>query len=509
LSRPIEAVDPPTAVISGFAPTPASPRLRSSFPPALMASGGRAQPPPAPPPPPMPRPPPPSPAPTENHNHTAISSPLLQHSADADVPLARWLRQLEMFLSAAGLAASSRLGVATAASALAVFGLALPALAVVLSPCRGRGNQCEDFEVEAFELCVLLSQAAAAAVALACVSRKMAMYGIRKFLFVDPELGMRIRFQKEYVAKIQDFFRILMWWIVPCFVVKITRELFRFSHIFQESAWRACAVLFASIMSWMYLTTIILSSCMLFNLVCNLQVIHFDDYGKLLEQDADPLVYLKEHLQLRHNLSKISHRFRMFLLLLFLSVTASQFAILFKTTAYTGPINFTNGGDIAVSSVVQVVGLCLCLHAAAKISHRAQNIAALASRWHALATCSTDSTYATTPNSSGNLVPFPAHLFMRDYSESDLESLESASAHAILTAQLNWYRTCLHTTSENHLVMLYLLANPGGITIYGWIVDRTFLNTILMLELTLVLFVLSKTVVIPGKALALNYISFL
>jgi hypothetical protein len=31
----------------------------------------------------------------------------------------------------------------------------------------------------------------------------MAMYGLRKFLFVDPDLGMRIRFQKEYVAKIQ------------------------------------------------------------------------------------------------------------------------------------------------------------------------------------------------------------------------------------------------------------------------------------------------------------------
>jgi hypothetical protein len=56
--------------------------------------------------------------------------------------------------------------------------------------------------------------------------------------------------------------------------------------------------------------------------------------------------------------------------------------------------------------------------------------------------------------------------------------------------------------------VLYLLANPGGITIYGWIVDRTFLNTILMLELTLVLFVLSKTVVIPGRELALNYLKF-
>ncbi|GKG63526.1 neuropeptides B/W receptor type like protein, partial [Tanacetum coccineum] len=30
-------------------------------------------------------------------------------------------------------------------------------------------------------------------------------------------------------------------------------------------------------------------------------------------------------------------------------------------------------------------GVILCLNAAAKISHRAQGIAALASRWHALA----------------------------------------------------------------------------------------------------------------------------
>ncbi|PUZ49979.1 hypothetical protein GQ55_6G022500 [Panicum hallii var. hallii] len=462
-------------------------------------------------PPPPPPPPSPFPAGSPNHNQShpsaAISSPLLRPDADAP-PLSRWLRRLEAFLSAAGLAASTRLGVAAAASALAVLGLALPAAAVALSPCRGRRVACDEFEVEAFEACVLLSQAAAGGVALACVSRKIAMYGIRKFLFVDPELGMRIRFQKEYVAKIQDFFRILAWWILPCFVVKVTRELFRFSHLFQESVWRACVVFFASIMSWMYLTTILLSSCMLFNVVCNLQVIHFDDYGKLLEQDADPLVYLKEHLQLRHNLSKISHRFRMFLLLLFLSVTASQFAILFKTTAYNGPINFTNGGDIAVSSVVQVVGLVLCLHAAAKISHRAQNISSIASRWHALATCSTDSNYATTPNSSGNLVPFPAHLFLRDYSESDLESLETASLHGNSpgTAQLASYMSSYH---KRESLVLYLLANPGGITIFGWIVDRTFLNTILMLELTLVLFVLSKTVVISGKPLMNSFIGFL
>jgi hypothetical protein len=131
--------------------------------------------PPAPPHPPRPPPPPPpsrAPAetPTPTNHAAAISSPL---------------------------------GVAAAASALAVVGLALPAAAVALSPCRGGAAACGDFEVEVFEVCVLLSQAAAAAVALACVSRKVAVHGLRRFLFVDPDLGMRIRFQKEYVARIQ------------------------------------------------------------------------------------------------------------------------------------------------------------------------------------------------------------------------------------------------------------------------------------------------------------------
>ncbi|KAG8046403.1 hypothetical protein GUJ93_ZPchr0008g12570 [Zizania palustris] len=379
--------------------------------------------PPPPPPPPLPRR---DPAPSDNH--VSISAPLLQPAGAGAVdsaPLARWLRRLEVFLSVAGLSASTHLGKAAAASALAVVGVALPALAVGLSPCRARGRGCDEFEVEVFEVCVMLSQAAAAAVALACVSRKMAMYGLRKFLFVDPEISTRIRFQKEYATKIKDFFCTILWWILPCFAVKVIREMFRFSHIFHESTWRS----------------------------------------------------------------------------------SGQFAILFKTTAYNGPINFTNGGDIAVSSVVQVVGLVLCLHAAAKISHRAQNIASLSSRWHALVTCSSDSTYVSTSNSSGNLVPFPAHMFLRDFSESDLESLESGpvQGNSHTTAQLASYMSSYH---KRESLVLYLLANPGGITIFGWIVDRTFLNTILMLELTLVLFVLSKTIVIPARTLVVNHAWF-
>ena len=45
------------------------------------------------------------------------------------------------------------------------------------------------------------------------------------------------------------------------------------------------------------------------------------------------------------------------------------------------------------------------------------------------------------------------------------------------------------------IAVMYLQANPGGLTLYGWTVDRTLLSTIFAIELSLVLFVLGQTIV--------------
>ncbi|KAF3554985.1 hypothetical protein F2Q69_00012359 [Brassica cretica] len=85
-------------------------------------------------------------------------------------------------------------------------------------------------------------------------------------------------------------------------------------------------------------------------------------------------------------------------------VTVSQFTTLFQITAYSGRITYINSGDFAVSAVVQVVGIILCLHAATKISHRAQAIASVASKWHAIMSCSsTDTTQIRTSPSGVHL----------------------------------------------------------------------------------------------------------
>lgn len=141
----------------------------------------------------------------------------------------------------------------------------------------------------------------------------------------------------------------LFWWILACLLVKTAREIIRSLYTLQGSLWISVATLVGSIVSWTYLTTIFLSACALFNLVCNLQVIHFEEFGRLFERDVDVMHFLEEHVCLRFYLSRISHRFRIYLLLIFLFISASQVVTLFQTTGYSGIINFTNAGDFAVS----------------------------------------------------------------------------------------------------------------------------------------------------------------
>ncbi|XP_057984887.1 uncharacterized protein LOC110631696 isoform X3 [Hevea brasiliensis] len=363
-----------------------------------------------------------------------------------------------------------------------------------LSKCGG----CEKYQIKDFELDIVASQACLAAVSLACLSHSLRKYGIRKFLFLDRRSGpIMARFGHKYVQQMKDSLRLLILWSLPCFILKVVREVIRVLYVQHESWWLSAAILFGLILSWGYVSTISLSASILFHLVCNLQVIHFDDYAKLLERESDVLVFIEEHIHLRYHLSKISHRFRIFLLLQFCVVTASQIVTLFQTTGYSGIITVINGGDFAVSSIVQVVGISICLHAATKISHRAQGIASIVSRWHALATCiSSDASHQMrVSNSTGNLeAANQLNSLHLSYSESDLESVDyiAMPTNTQLASNMSSYHRRL-------AFVLYLQNNPGGITIFGWTVDRALINTIFFIELTLVTFVLGKTIVFTSK----------
>lgn len=73
-----------------------------------------------------------------------------------------------------------------------------------------------------------------------------------------------------------------------------------------------------------------------------------------------------------------------------------------------------------------MVGIIICLHAATRISHRAQGVVSLASRWHAMVTCtSSDASQMRSSASAGSLeVSNHLNSIHIDYSESDLESMD-------------------------------------------------------------------------------------
>lgn len=78
-----------------------------------------------------------------------------------------------------------------------------------------------------------------------------------------------------------------------------------------------------------------------------------------------------------------------------------------------------------VLSIVQVVGILLCVTAAAKISHRAQSLGSIASRWHALVTCnSNDGSDSGNVNDGGNAEVHPSTSLPFNRSEIDLESAD-------------------------------------------------------------------------------------
>ncbi|XP_058102232.1 uncharacterized protein LOC131246290 [Magnolia sinica] len=419
-----------------------------------------------------------------NPNHT-------QEEESNNPTLDRVIHRLEAFLFIFGFHQCSFLTIVLSWAAFLLLGVVIPVLTIELSSC----SDCSKVQITNFELFILASQASLAAVSLLGVSHNLRKYGVRRFLFVDRFHGQTIRFRKEYVEKIEDFFHVLVWWILPCFLLKTAREIIRLVYVHQESWWQTVGIFLALVVSWTYLTTIFLSACSLFYLVCNLQCIHFEDYGKLLERDSDAPKLLEEHMLLRHHLSKISHRFRIYLLVAFLVVTASQFVTLFHTTGYRGIITFINGGDFAVSSIVEVVGIILCLHAAAKVSHRAQGIASVACRWHALVTCSsTDPSQLRATNSAGNLEADAPYTIPVNYSESDLESLDNVALPT--NPQFASYMSSYH---KRQALVMYLQSNPGGLSIFGWTVDRALISTIFFIELSLALFVLGKTIVFTSK----------
>lgn len=60
---------------------------------------------------------------------------------------------------------------------------------------------------------------------------------------------------------------------------------------------------------------------------------------------------------------------------------------------------------------------------------------------------------------------------------------------------LKFVKACLSL----YVAVMYLQSNPRGVSIFGWTIDRALIVSIFFIELSLVSFVLGKTITITTK----------
>lgn len=218
-------------------------------------------------------------------------------------------------------------------------------------------------------------------------------------------------------------------------------------------------------------------------MTCELQILRFEEFYKMFEsgggaaaeaEEEAEAVMFREHLRIRKLLKATSHRYRVFIIGCSVTITVSQLGALMMVLATKGDKNFCNSGDLVVSSVVQLSGFLMCLFGAARITHRAQRVVSIASRWHMIMSSSS----AAKSESISNL------------DESDGEDCESKYSFQFSISQRR------SSFESRQALVAYLQHNGGGITIFGFALDRGLLHTLFAFEMTLVLWILSKAVVL-------------
>lgn len=153
----------------------------------------------------------------------------------------------------------------------------------------------------------------------------------------------------------QRSLKILCIFVLPCLFVESAYKIWWYAsgasqipflgNVYLSDA-VACVM---EILSWLYRTTIIFLVCVLFRLVCSLQILRLQDFAQLFQENLDVASVMSEHLRIRRHLRIISHRYRVFILWSLMLVTGSQLASLLVTTKSSSEVNIYRAGELAVS----------------------------------------------------------------------------------------------------------------------------------------------------------------
>ncbi|KAI9198949.1 hypothetical protein LWI28_024971 [Acer negundo] len=356
-------------------------------------------------------------------------------------------------------------------------------------------SDCDKNHQRPYDAIVQLSLSVFATISFLCLSSWSRKYGLNRFLFLDKLSDESQKIQERYADQLRRSMKLLCIFVLPCFGFECAYRIWWYATGASEIPYYLniyvsdILICTLQLFSWLYRISIYILACILYKVICYLQIIKMEDFAQVFLKETEVGSILKEHLRIKRNLRIISHRFRAFILLSLVLVTASQFISLILTTRSSAINNVFEAGELIICSVSLVTGLLICLRSATKITHKGQAITGLAAKWHVCATINSfdhlDGETPTTQITSTQV--FPINWESDDEEGDGDDDLDNAKFVPIFA----------HTISfqKRQALVTYLENNRAGITIYGFMLDRTGLHTIFAIELALLLWLLNKTIV--------------
>lgn len=380
----------------------------------------------------------------------------------------------------------------------AALAIAVPTLSHFVLAC----THCDDLHTRPYDAVAQLSLSGVAALSFLCLSSFVSRYGLRRFLFFDKLCDESETVRRGYTKQLNRSLKLLFVFVLPCFAAESAYKIWWYSSGGTRVSFLGNAVVSNTVacvlelLSWFYRTVVFFLVCVLFRLICCLQILRLQDFAEVFHVDSDVESVLREHLRIRRHLRIISHRYRSFILWALIFITASQFASLLMTTRATADVNIYHTGELAVCSVSLLAGLLILLRSATKITHKAQAVTCLAAKWHV---CATIDSFDTAEAETAATVGRRGHdreQFSSGSSDgsSDGDDVGDEEDEMDNSKFVPSYAFSTISFQKRHALVTYFENNRAGITIYGFMLDRSSLHTIFGIEMSLVLWLLGKTV---------------
>ncbi|KAK7245921.1 hypothetical protein RIF29_40775 [Crotalaria pallida] len=356
---------------------------------------------------------------------------------------------------------------------------------------------CDADHSRPYHVPVQISLTVFATLSFVSLSKWDRRYGFRKFLFLDKVGDESVKIQRGYVQQMQRTTMLILLWGLPCFIAECAYKIWWYvsgsSQIPHYGNPYLSSIILCTLelCSWLYRTSIFFLVCVLFRLICYLQILKLEDFAQVFQKETEVALILMEHLRIRRTLRIISHRFRGFILASLILVTASQLSFLLVATKPHADVDILKAGELALVAITLVSGLFILLRSATKITHKAQSITGLCAKWHIFATINSfDNIEGETPTAEPVISPHVIAAATWGSSDDEVgdeeDELDNTKMLPIFTHTISFHkRQALVTYMEN---------NKGGITVFGFMLDRSWLHSIFAIQLALCLWILNKTV---------------